>query len=169
MLNNIPNKPTKYKQGLFIPTNKEKLIKENAQGGVYYRSSLEHKMMIWLDKNVNIKMWGSENLKIPYEKTEWSNSIQGLQTTQHNYYPDFYYELTRKDGSISKVVAEVKPKSETEEPKLPHNPTAKQLKNFEYSLLSWNKNLSKWKYMIEYCERKGFEFVIITEEILAKR
>jgi hypothetical protein len=169
MLNSAPRQPGKYKQGLYVAKNRDKVIKENAQGGLYYRSSLEHKMMIWLDSNESVKIWGAEWLKIPYEKTEWNNSLQGLQTTQHNYYPDFYYELLRKDGSISKVVAEVKPKSETEEPKLTHNPTAKQLKNFEYALKMWNKNLSKWKYMIEYCERKGFDFIIITEEMLAKR
>ena len=83
-----------------------------------------------------------------------------------SYYPDFYYELQREDGSISRVVAEVKPSSETMEPKLRDKPTTKQLKNFEYALKMYNKNLSKWKYMIEYCERKGFEFIIITEQHL---
>ena len=63
----------------------------------------------------------------------------------------------------------VKPYSETIEPKLSGNPTSKQMKNFEYALKMYNKNLSKWTYMIEYCERKGFEFIIITEKILGGR
>lgn len=168
MINSAPRSQGKYKQGLFIPKNKEKLIKSNSQGGVYYRSGLEHKMMIYLDNNENIVSWGSEHLRIPYEKTEWNSSINEFVTSEHSYYPDFYYELRRSDGSISRVVAEVKPSNETSEPKLPNTPTAKQLKNFEYSLKMWNKNLSKWKYMIEYCQRKGFEFIIITEEHLGK-
>jgi hypothetical protein len=168
MINSAPRSQGKYKQGLFIPKNKEKLIKSNSHGGVYYRSGLEHKMMIYLDNNENIITWGSEHLRIPYEKTEWSSSLNEFVTSEHSYYPDFYYELLRADGSISRVVAEVKPSSETSEPKLPNNPTAKQLKNFEYSLKMWNKNLSKWKYMIEYCQRKGFEFIIITEDHLGK-
>ena len=86
--------------------------------------------------------------------------------TNHTYYPDYYYELKRSDGTISKVVAEVKQYSETVEPKISSNPTAKQLKNAEYSIKMYNKNLSKWTYMIEYCQRKGFEFIIITEKIL---
>jgi hypothetical protein len=166
MLNIAPRSGGLYKQGLFIPKNKEKLIKANSKGGVYYRSSLEHKMMIYLDNNENIKFWSSEYIKIPYEKTEYVNEKETWETTKHTYYPDFYYELVRSDGSIAKVVAEVKHSSETKEPKIPHNPTAKQLKNFEYALKMWNKNLSKWKYMIEWCERKGFEFIIITEERL---
>jgi hypothetical protein len=123
-------------------------------------------MMIYLDNNENIRSWSSEYIKIPYEKTEYVNETQMWETTKHTYYPDFYYELVRSDGSVTKVVAEVKPSTETREPKIPQNPTAKQLKNFEYALKMWNKNLSKWKYMIEWCERKGFEFIIITEERL---
>lgn len=166
MLNSAPRSGGLYKQGLFVPKNKEKLIKANSQGGVYYRSGLEHKMMIYLDNNENIRSWSSEYIKIPYEKTEYVNETQMWETTKHTYYPDFYYELVRSDGTVTKVVAEVKPSSETREPKIPQNPTAKQLKNFEYALKMWNKNLSKWKYMIEWCERKGFEFIIITEERL---
>jgi len=30
----------------------------------------------------------------------------------------------------------------------------------------YNKNLSKWTNMIDYCKRKGFEFIIITEKVL---
>lgn len=168
MINNAPKQPGKYKQGLYVPKNKEKLIKANSQGGVYFRSGLEHKMMIYLDSNDNIINWGAEHLRIPYEKTEYSNSTHQLETTSHGYYPDFYYELLRSDGSISKVVAEVKASNETVEPKLPLVPTAKQLKNLEYALKMWNKNLSKWKYMLEYCERKGFNFIIITEKHLSK-
>lgn len=166
MLNSAPRSGGLYKQGLFVPKNKEKLIKANSQGGVYYRSGLEHKMMIYLDNNENIRSWSSEYIKIPYEKTEYVNETQMWETTKHTYYPDFYYELVRSDGTVTKVVAEVKPSSETREPKIPQNPTAKQLKNFEYAFKMWNKNLSKWKYMIEWCERKGFEFIIITEERL---
>jgi hypothetical protein len=147
----------------------DKLIKANSYGGVFYRSGLEQKMMIYLDSNTNIKYWGAEYIRVPYQKTEYNNTTHDIETTTHSYFPDFYYELIRSDGSISKVVAEVKPSNETSEPKLPQNATAKQLKNFEYSLKMWNKNLSKWKYMIDYCEKKGFEFIIITEQHLAKR
>ena len=36
MLNSAPNKPNKYKQGLFIPKNKDKAIKLNSQGGFFF-------------------------------------------------------------------------------------------------------------------------------------
>jgi len=127
MLNSIPKQPSKYHLSLFIPTNKNKVIKLNTQVGLYLSSGLEQKMMVYLDNNPNIVNWGSEHLKIPYSKTEWVNESQEYKTSEHTYYPDFYYELKRSDGSISRVVAEVKPYSETIEPKLAQKPTAKQL------------------------------------------
>jgi len=166
MINSAPKQPTKYKQGLYLPKNKDKIIKLNSQGGLFYRSGLEQKMMIYLDTNENIIFWGAEHLRVPYTKTEWVYESQEYKTTEHGYYPDFYYELKRSDNTVSRVVAEVKPYSETIEPRMPDKPTAKQLKNFEYALKMYNKNLSKWKAMIEYCERKGFEFIIITEQHL---
>lgn len=166
MLNSAPKQSNKYHQGLFIPVNKDKVIKLNSQGGLYYRSGLEQKMMIYLDNNSKIINWGAEHLKIPYSKTEWVSEAQEYKTTEHTYYPDFYYELKREDGTISKVVAEVKPYSETTEPKLSQNPSSKQMKNFEYALKMYNKNLSKWSYMIDYCKKKDFEFIIITEKVL---
>lgn len=170
MINSAPRSNNSYKQGLYIPKNIDKLIKLNDKGGIYYRSGLEEKMMIYLDRNEKIVKWGAECIKIPYTKTEWKNSDSELKTTYHNYYPDFYYELIKEDGSISKVVAEVKPHSQTIEPTLKHiNPTAKQLRNFEYDIKEWNRNLSKWTEMINFCEKKGMEFIIITEKYLNRR
>ncbi len=60
----------------------------------------------------------------------------------------------------------MKPHSETVEPIIRENMNSKQIRNLEYSLKTYNKNLQKWKYMIEYCQRKGFEFIIITEKQL---
>ena len=53
MINSKPNNKN-YNQGNYIPKNKDKVIKLNTQGGVYYRSSWEKKIMTWLDYNVNI-------------------------------------------------------------------------------------------------------------------
>ena len=66
MLNSAPKQSNKYHQGLFTPVNKDKVIKLNSQGGLYYRSGLEQKMMIYLDNNSKIINWGAEHLRIPY-------------------------------------------------------------------------------------------------------
>lgn len=168
MLNSAPNKSTKYKQGLYIPKNKDKVIKLNSQGGLFYRSGLEHKIMLYLDNRQDIIYWNTELIKIPYIKKVWDNKLQEYIETEHLYYPDFYYEIKNQDNSIDRVVVEVKPHHETNPPKLTHNPTAKQLKNFEYALNEYSKNLDKWKHCINWCDKKGFKFIIITEETFKK-
>ena len=44
----------------------------------------------------------------------------------------------------------------------------KKLKNFEYDLKMAYKNKQKWETMISWCNKKGYEFIIITELHLKK-
>ena len=37
------------------------------------------------------------------------------------------------------------------------------------SIVEYSKNLDKWKYCIEWCKNKGFEFIIITDQLLAPK
>ena len=46
---------------------------------------------------------------------------------------------------------------------VPDQKSLKKLKRFEYDLKMAQKNLSKWETMIEYCQKKGWEFIVITE------
>jgi hypothetical protein len=79
--------------------------------------------------------------------------------------------MQNQDGTTKKVVAEVKPQKEyqmallLQEKKLevPDQKSLKKLKRFEYDLKMAQKNLSKWETMIEYCQKKGWEFIVITE------
>lgn len=165
MINNAPRSNGKYKQGNYVPKNKMKVIKLNSKGGLYFRSSLEERMMIHLDLNPKIKKWGAECLEIPYTKKERDIKNGVFKTSNHRYYPDFYYEYLTDNNEMKRVVVEVKPHAQTQPPKqLKPNPTAKQLRNFEYSVKEYNRNLAKWTQVVEYCRVKGFEFVIITEE-----
>lgn len=169
MLNSRPNNKN-YHQGNYTPNNKDKVIKLNALGGLFYRSGMELKVMKYLDFNENVIKWGAECLKIPYQMKHFDNGDVVLK--EHCYYPDFYYEL--KIGNITNiVVAEVKPMNEYKmvqdllEGKLsiPVNGT-KKLKNFEYSLKMAYKNKTKFETMINWCDKKGYKFIIITEETL---
>lgn len=172
MLNSKPNN-SKYQQGNFIPKYKDKIVKLNNQGGVYYRSSWELKIMTWLDNNKSITKWGAECMRIPYQLTEFKNG--DVIVKEHSYFPDFYYELKTTKDDIKRVVVEVKPYKEYKmvqdlsEGKLtvPEN-GMKKLKNFEYDLILANKNKSKWETMIQWCNKKGYEFIIITEQHLKK-
>jgi hypothetical protein len=173
MLNSAP-KNKNYHQGNFIPKNKDKVLKLNSNGGIYYRSSWELKIMTWLDSSEKVSMWGAECITIPYQMTHFDNGDIKVKT--HNYYPDFYYEMKLNDIVVKKVIAEVKPKKEFEmvvalqENKLeiPKSTTVKKLKNFEYDLKMAQKNRDKWNTMIKFCEKKGWEFIVITEDHLKR-
>lgn len=173
MLNSKPTGAGHYKQGLFVPKNKDKIIKLNNQGGLFYRSGLELKIMTWLDNNPNISRWSAEGIKIPYQLTHFDKGDITLKG--HSYYPDFYYEIDKGD-TTKKVVMEVKPMKEyknvilLQEKKLqiPNDASIKKLKNLEYDVKMAQKNLAKWETMIKYCNMKGWEFIILTEEHLKK-
>ncbi len=171
MLNSKPNNKN-YNQGNYIPKNKDKVIKLNTQGGVYFRSSWEKKIMHWLDYNESIIKWGAECLRIPYQMTHFENGDSRIK--EHSYFPDFYYEM-RVDGVLKQIVVEVKPMKEynmviaLNEGKLSvPEKGAKKLKSFEYDLKMAYKNKNKWETMINWCNKKGYEFIIITEQHLNK-
>jgi hypothetical protein len=173
MLNNKPNNPAKYDQGNYIPKNKGKVIKLNDYGGLWYRSSLEKRIMVWLDLKEEIIKWGAECLRVPYQLKKVKNGDILLE--QHSYYPDFYYEM-KSNNVIKKIVVEVKPMKEYEDAilfekglfKVSENLTSKKLKNLEYRFKNAQKNCEKWQTMIKWCEKKGYEFIVITENHLNK-
>jgi hypothetical protein len=175
MLNSVPNN-SKYQQGNFIPTNKDKVIKLNDKGGVYYRSSLELKMMTWLDNSPYVSKWCGECMTIPYQMTHYEKNGD-IDVRTHTYYPDFYYELSLPDGNIKKMVIEVKPQKEYDHVVLlSENKLAppdakdniKKWRRFEYDLKMAQKNKDKWEQMIKYCDKKGWEFKVVTESVLKK-
>lgn len=172
MLNSKPSN-TKYHGGNYMPKNRDKVVKLNNEGGVYYRSSWEKKIMTWLDHKDEIIRWGAECLKIPYQMTHFDNG--DMRIKEHCYYPDFYYEMRISDTEIKRVVVEVKPMKEYKmvldlnEGKLNvPDKGLKKLKNFEYDLKMAYKNKNKWETMIKWCDKKGYDFIIITEEHLKK-
>jgi hypothetical protein len=172
MINAKPNN-SNYNQGNYIPKHKDKVLKLNSYGGVFFRSSWEKKIMTWLDHNDRITLWGAECLKIPYQMTHFTGG--DTKVKEHSYYPDFYYEMKIDELTTKKVVVEVKPMKEynmvlaLSEGRLqvPEN-RGKKLKNFEYDLKMAYKNKQKWDTMISWCEKKGYEFIIITEDHLKK-
>ena len=172
MINSKPSS-SKFHNGNFVPTNKDKVLKLNNEGGVYYRSSWEQKIMVWLDQKTEIFQWGAECLEIPYQMTHFDNGDARVKS--HRYYPDFFYRLRGSDGVLREVVVEVKPKKDynmviaLSEGKLQvPEKGLKKLKSFEYDMKMAYKNKQKWEIMIQWCQKKGYEFIIITEDNLKK-
>jgi hypothetical protein len=157
-----PNK--RYKQGLYLLQYPEKYLGNPRD--VKYRSSWEYAFCKFCDINEKVRKWSAEGLEIPYKIT---NDKQEIET--HRYYPDFYLEMIT-NGDLEKydrLVIEIKPKTEVNPPKAPVKQTLKMLENYEYSLRTYKKNLHKWAFTKEWCEKRNLKFIIITEDDLRKR
>jgi hypothetical protein len=140
-------------KGKFSPKNPSKY--KGDPTGIIYRSLWERKLMVYLDENINVLEWSSEEMAIPY-RSPVDNRI-------HRYFPDFIAKLRNPDGTVKTLMLEVKPKIQTREPKIPTN---KKTKRYITEVMTWGVNQAKWKSATEYCLDKGWDFKLITEDEL---
>jgi hypothetical protein len=118
---------------------------------IIWRSLWERKYMKYLDDNSNILEWSSEEFYIWYKSP--------IDNRQHRYFPDFFVKEKYSDGSVKKYLVEIKPKKQTAPPTKPQRQTKKYISEvYEYA-----KNQSKWEAAKEWCDDRGYEFVILTE------
>lgn len=140
-------------KGKYIPINPKKYVGNSSQ--VIYRSLWERKLMVYCDRNDNIIEWGSEEVIVPY-RSPWDGKM-------HRYFPDFYMKVKQTNGTYKKFIIEVKPKAQCKEPnKTPKRKTRKWYKEVQ----TWGINQAKWKSATDYCENRGMEFKILTEDHL---
>lgn len=137
-----------YHQGKYKPKNPSK-YKGNVDN-IVYRSSWELKCMNYFDLHPDIVAWSSEELIIEY--------ISPIDNRIHRYFPDFV--IKKKSSEI--FVIEVKPSKET----APPSKKGKKKERYLQEVVTWGKNQSKWKAAHEYCKRKGWQFIILTEKNL---
>ena len=140
-------------KGKYIPINRKKYVGNSSQ--VIYRSLWERKLMVYCDRNEKVIEWGSEEVIVPY-RSPWDGKM-------HRYFPDFYMKVKQTNGTYKKFIIEVKPKAQCKEPiKTPKRKTKKWYKEVQ----TWGINQAKWKSAIDYCENRGMEFKILTEDHL---
>ena len=138
-------------KGRYFPTNPKKYKGNPNQ--IVYRSLWERKVMVYCDKNDAIIEWGSEEVIVPY--------LSPMDGKIHRYFPDFYMKVRQADGSTKKFIIEVKPKSQCKQPI--KNPKRRTTKWFN-EVKTFAINQAKWKSAREFCEDKGMEFKIFTED-----
>ena len=138
-------------RGRYYPTNPKKY--KGDPSNIIYRSLWERKFMVYCDKNEKILEWGSEEFFVPYRSP--------LDGKIHRYFPDFYMKVRQADGSTKKFIIEVKPKSQCKQPV--KNPKRRTTKWFN-EVKTFAINQAKWKSAKEFCEDKGMEFKIFTED-----
>tara|TARA_Y100000034_G_scaffold50825_2_gene62563 strand:- start:63 stop:497 length:435 start_codon:yes stop_codon:yes gene_type:complete len=136
---------TKYKIN-----NKEKYIGDISN--IICRSLWERRVCKYLDENVNVLKWGSEELTIPY--------YSPVDRKTHKYYPDFIAKMKNKDGTNKTIIIEVKPKKQTKPPKKPKRKT----KNYINECVSYTINEAKWDAATKFCKSRNWDFIILTED-----
>ena len=147
--NNKPSKKSGFKQGYF-PINECK--KYAGKGPIIYRSSWEYKFCKYCESNSSVLKWVSEPFEIRY--------INSLDGREHKYWADFLIVL---EGG-KKYLIEIKPKSMLQKPNPPKRKTAKQIKSYKYAYEQYVTNMCKIESAEKFCNERGIEFKIITED-----
>lgn len=112
--------------------------------------------MKYCDTNPNIIEWSNEEVIIPY--------FNPLDQKNHRYFVDFYVKMISKDGTIKEKLIEVKPYKQTIEPTKKDKISKKYLNEVQ----TWIINKNKWEAAEQYCKKKDWEFLILTEKQLFK-
>ena len=115
-----------------------------------FRSLWERQVFRWLDDHPKVVKWSSEEVVIPYRcKTDGK---------MHRYFTDL---KIRMDNGKTYII-EIKPKAQTKEPKV----RTRKTKKYINEVMTYVKNTSKWEAAEEYCENRGWEFAIWTEDTI---
>lgn len=140
-------------KGKFVPKNSHK-YKGNVNN-IIWRSTWERGCFRWADNNPDVVQWSSEETVIPY--------ISPVDNKMHRYFVDL--TITFKSGQT--LLIEVKPKYQTEPPKINKKPKGKK---GEMRLLqeaqTFAVNDAKWKAADVYAKKNNMKFVIFTENEL---
>jgi hypothetical protein len=153
-----PDKKSLFLQGYFQIKNKEKYIGNYLN--IIFRSSFEKIFFILSDQSPDIIRWNSERIRIQY--------ISPVDNKIHNYYPDVYIEQKQKNGSIKKIIIEIKGKSFLEIPKKPKTNDVKSHKRFMFKLQKYAIIVAKKRACEIYCQKIGAEYLILTDDYFKK-
>lgn len=104
------------------------------------------------DLHESIVRWSSEEVIVPYRDPSQLNRPR-------RYFPDFVIEKRAKDGTINKIMIEVKPYSQTKPPRI-----KKQTKYAINEAATYVRNQAKWDAAKKYCADRGWQFQILTEK-----
>lgn len=138
-------------KGYFKPLNPGKYKGDPTQ--IVYRSSWELQYMRELDMLANVIEWSSEETVIRYPDPFHLYKYR-------RYFVDFKVKLRMPDGKIITRLIEIKPHAQTIPPKI----TKTKRGSISKPYYTYVINQSKWKAAKEYCDKRGWEFSVITEK-----
>lgn len=144
--------------GIYTPINPKKYLSKHQPPQIVYRSLWERFVMEKIDLDPNVVNWASEEISIPY--------LSPKDGRMHRYFPDFVITVKQSNGSSKTIMLEIKPSSQTKEPKPPKN--KKSSKRYLKEIIEWNVNQAKWSAALNFCNKNNCQFMLITENQLPK-
>lgn len=142
----------KTQKGYFKPLHPEKYA--GNPNNIIYRSSWELAVFQRFDLDPNIISWASEEICIPY--------FDRATGRARRYFPDIIVKSRNPDGTIKTVMIEIKPYCQT----IPPVKGSKSEKRYLKEVSTFATNFSKFEQAREYCRKKGWQFVVLTERDL---
>lgn len=143
----------KYYQGLFRCRNPQKYIGDPTN--ICMRSGWEFRLASYLDQHPAVIQWGSEEFMIPY--------VKPTDNRVHRYFPDFWAKIKDKEGKIITYLIEVKPYKQSVPPIITPRKRKQTILEEQTTFLV---NQAKWNAAKQYCEKRGWKFIVITEREL---
>ena len=114
--------------------------------------------MVYCDESAWVLEWSSEEVVVPY--------YSPVDKKWHRYFVDFWMKYRDKNKQIRTVLVEIKPASQTVQPKPKETPTGRPSRRFLREAITYTVNQAKWAAAREYCADRKWEFNIITDKDL---
>lgn len=159
------------KKGIYDIQNPMKYVGNPAE--CLYRSSWEHKFMIYCDHESTIKKWGSETAQIEYYTQDAYGNIE-----KSIYWPDFFVvKIDPNDPEFEQqYFYEIKPHKSIYPDFITFDEdgnriilppgdkkSLKAFENWQYEVKEFEKNISKWKATKAWCEKRHIIFRLLDE------
>ena len=141
-------------QGRYKPKFPDKYKGDPAN--IWFRSSWERDVMHWLDGRSDVVWWMSEERCVWYQNP--------ITKRNARYFPDFIVCYERNGVKYEEMI-EVKPARQVKGP----NPEPKRrTKSWVNEVKTYSINQAKWRAAETYCEDRGMNFRLLTEDTISK-
>lgn len=145
---------TRARSGTYKPVNPSKYIGD--PNGIVWRSTWERAVFRWCDLNSSILKWASEEVVVPY--------FDRASNKTRRYFPDVLVLVDRGNNQTETILIEIKPKKECAPPTPPKKNTKKAQERYINEMSTYATNQSKWEAAEDFCRRKGWKFMVLTEQ-----
>lgn len=146
-------------KGRFKPKNPQKYKGDHTK--IIYRSLWEFKFFRYIDDHPDVIWWQSEEIVVPY--------VSPIDGKRHRYFPDVVLNKKTPSGMKETIMIEIKPYKQTLPPDIAKKnatKTGRISRRYLNEVKTFGVNEAKWKRAKNYCDERGWKFLVLTEKEL---